>query len=248
MRLREFLLGTALMSFALLIAKASPPPLFSDEISDGFVSEKEAATEPSTSVSNPADLSPLIAKDKLLRAAYYDTLSILSTNNICSDFFGGPAVSIEAFNQLVGRLRKDYLPGSIAMRMTGETTNFRSERTKKQYRVFEKVLINAKGPFYQRSFSTADPHVPAIGTFEPNTKQARVLIFLHELGHLIEGQDGAWLLPNDGNSENVSRLNTRKIEGVCGTQIKNLGKSESKTLIAARKHANETLVSPGTKP
>jgi hypothetical protein len=248
MRLREFLLGTALMSFALLIAKASPPPLFRDEISDDFVSENEGVTEPSTSVSLPVAPSPLIAKDKVLRAAYYDTLSILSTNNLCSDFFGGPALSIEAFNQLVGRLRKDYLPVSIAMRMTGETTNFRNDITKKRYRVFERVMINARGPFYQSNFSKADPRVLPIGTFGPNTKQARVLIFLHELGHLIKGEDGAWLLPNDGDSEKASTLNTKKIEDVCRTQIKGVGKSESKTFIAARKHANEALVSPVTKP
>jgi hypothetical protein len=248
MRLREFLTGTALMSFALLIVKAGPPPLFRDEINDDFVSENEGATKPNMSVSLPAAPSPLIAKDKVLRAAYYDTLSILSTNNVCSDFFGGPALSIEAFNHLVGLLRKDHLSGSIAMRMTGETTNVRNEITKKQYRLFEKVSINANGSFYRGRFSITNPPVPPIGTFEPNTKQVRVLIFLHELGHLIKGKDGAWLLPNDGNSDDVSKLNTRKIEDVCGSQIKGLGKSESKTLIAERKTASENLISPGTKP
>jgi hypothetical protein len=248
MRLREFLIGTALMSFVLLIVKASPPPLFRHEISDDSVSENERATETNTSVFLPANLSPLIAKDKVLRAAYYDTLSILSTNNVCSDFFGGPALSIEAFNHFVSRIRKYHFSGSIAMVMTGETTNVRNNLTKKQFRLFEKVLVNANGPFYRSRFSTTDSQVPPVGTFEPNTKQVRALIFLHELGHLIKGEDGAWLLPNDGNSVNVSKLNTRKIEDVCGTQIKGLGKSESKMLIAARKQASENFVSPGTKP
>ncbi|MDQ2937591.1 MAG: hypothetical protein M3R67_08785 [Acidobacteriota bacterium] len=248
MRLREFLMSTALMSLALLSAKASPLSLFNHEIGDDFVSEHEGVREPDPSVSIPADPSPLIAEDKVLRAAYYDTLSILSTNNLCSDFFGGPALSIEAFTQFVGRMRKDHLSGGIAMRMTGETTNVRNDRTKKQYRLFEKVSINANGPFYRSRFSTTDPAVPPIGTFEPNTKEVRVLIFLHELGHLIKGEDGAWLLPNDGHSDNVSKLNTRKIEGVCGTQIKGLGKSESRTLIAELKHASENMVSQGTKP
>lgn len=247
MRLREFLVGTALMSFALVIAKAGPPPLFDDGVSDDFIGENRGATEPSTSVPIPPDPSPLIAEDKILRRAYYDTLSILSTNNLCSDFFGGPAASVEAFTQLMGRMRKEYLSGSIAMRMTGQTTNLQNDTTKKEYRLFEKVLINANGPFYRNRFTYPEPPGPPIGTFAPNTKEARVLIFLHELGHVIKGQDGEWLLPNDGNSEKVSKLNTRRIEGVCGDQIKGLGKSQSKMPLAARKQANENMGSKSTK-
>ena len=250
MRLREFLVGTALMSFALVITKASPPRLFHDEVSDDFASENKETVEPSTSpsVSIPPDPSPLIAKDKILREAYYDTLSILSTTNLCSDFFGGPAASVEAFNQLIGRMRKGYLSGSIAVRMTGETTNMLNATTRKEYRLFEKVQVNAKGPFYRNSFPFSDASFSHIGTFEPNTRQARVLIFLHELGHVVKGEDGEWLLPNDGNNNKVSNENTRRIQGICGDQIKGLEKSETKPLVAGRKHANENVVPTGVKP
>jgi hypothetical protein len=224
MRLREFLVGTALMSFALVITKASPPPLFHDEVSDDFVGENKETIEPNTSVSIPPEPSPLIAKDKILRTAYYDTLSILSTTNLCSDFFGGPEASVEAFSQLIGRMRKDYLSGSIGVRMTGETTNMLNATTKKEYRLFEKVQVNAKGPFYRNSFPFSDTSFAHIGTFEPNTRQARVLIFLHELGHVVKGEDGEWLLPNDGNNDKVSQENTRRIQGICGDQIKGLDK------------------------
>lgn len=61
MKLREFLIGTAMMSFTLVSANAITPNL----------------------------PSPLITEDKILGSAYYDTLSILSTPNECSDFLVG---------------------------------------------------------------------------------------------------------------------------------------------------------------
>ena len=37
--------------------------------------------------------------------------------------------------------------------------------------------------------------VPGVGAFQPNTREARTLILLHELAHLIRGKDGRWLIP-----------------------------------------------------
>lgn len=220
MKLRQLLISTAMMCLTLVSAQATTPSV----------------------------PSPLIDEDKILGSAYYDTLSILSTSNLCSDFFGGPAASVDAFNHLIGRLRTEYLSGSIAMRMTGQTTNMLNAATNKQYRLFEKVVLNAKGPFYRSRFSNSDPSVFPIGPFEPNTKQARVLIFLHELGHVVKGNDGEWLLPNDGGNAKVSKENTRRIQGICGDQIEGLRKSQTKMLLAGRKHTNEDIVPISVKP
>jgi len=81
-------------------------------------------------------------------------------------------------------------------------------------------VLNTNGPFYRKRLSQAEPTMPRIGTFEPNTREIRVLIFLHELGHVIKGEDGKWLLPDDGKSDDLSRQNSQKIEDVCGEQIK----------------------------
>src|SRR5688572_24458805 len=78
MRLRELLISTAMMSLTFASAKAITPPL----------------------------PSPLIEEDKVLGTAYYDTLSILSTPNECSDFFGGPSASVEVFNSFIEKVRK----------------------------------------------------------------------------------------------------------------------------------------------
>ena len=51
-------------------------------------------------------------------------------------------------------------------------------------------------------------------------------MFLHELGHMVKGESGAWLLPDDGKDESQSRDNTRKVEDVCAEQIKNLSKGD----------------------
>jgi hypothetical protein len=207
MRLRELLIGAAVMSLGFVSAKASTPP------------------EPSA----------LISEDKILGSAYYDTLSILSTPNECSDFFGGSASSVDGFNGLMGNARKDYFTNSIGIRMTGATVNVFNMRTRSKYRIFSKVSINGNGPFYRRKFSVTQPTVPGVGTFAANTKEARVLMFLHELGHVVQSGDGKWLLPDDGGNDELSRENTRKIESVCGNQIKSLGKGDTVMNLASGK-------------
>jgi len=73
-------------------------------------------------------------------------------------------------------------------------------------------------------------------------------MFLHELGHLLQGQSGDWLLPDDGGDEVLSRDNTRKIESVCGDQIKNLSKGNTAINSANGKHADEKRAMANTKP
>jgi len=232
MRRREFLMVIALLTIALVSAKANPAAVSKNASRDEQVPVSEVDIETDAEVS-PIEMlsvepSPLISKDKALGAAYFNTLSILSSNNTCSAFFGGPPASVEVFKQLIGKVRKDYVPRTIGIHMSGETVNISNAVTKTEYRLFDRVLINANGPFYRNRVSQSDRALPRIGTFQPNTNEARVLMFLHELGHVMKGEDGNWLLPNDGKDENLSRLNSQKIEDVCGKQIKALGKHEAR--------------------
>jgi len=223
MGLREFLFGTALMSIALVTTKASAPAVLGDECRPDFADDTPSIVEARTSVPTPSAPSPLISQDKVLGSAYYDTLNILRSDNPCSDFFGGPA-SVDIFNQLVSRIRKSVFSVGIGMSMSGPTTNIHDARTKKNYRLFDKVFLNSNGPFYRKKQAPWQPNVPGVGTFEPNTKEARVLMLLHELGHVMKGSDGHWLLPDDGKDEGLSRTNSNKIEDVCENEIKSLGK------------------------
>jgi hypothetical protein len=219
MKLRALFVSTAIMSLTVVSAKAA----------------------------NPSVPSPLIDEDEIVATAYHDTLSILSTPNECSDFFGGPD-SIESFNGFISKLRKSYFAPAIGIRMSGSFTNVLNVRTKKRYRLFDKVLINGNGPFYRKKYTDAQPFVSGVGKFGANTKQARVLMFLHELGHVIKGESGNWLLPDDGADESISRDNTKKIEDVCGEQIQNLGKGDFVMNSTRGKFAAEKPAEADPKP
>jgi hypothetical protein len=225
MRRREFVMVLALLAISLVSANANAPADFRGDSRDMPVpaskvdSNKDDQANP---IEIPVEASPLISRDKTLGAAYLNTLSILSTTNGCSLFFGGPAASVEVFKQLVRKVRKDYFPTAIGIQMSGETVNISNVGSKTEYRLFDKVTINANGPFYQRQFSPSNIPLHSVGTFGPNTKEVRVLMLLHELGHVMKGKDGNWLLPDDGEDQSLSRLNSRKIEGACGEQIKAL--------------------------
>lgn len=220
MKLRELLIGTAMIFLTFISVNATTPPL----------------------------PSPLITEDKILGSAYYDTLSILSTPNQCSEFFGGASISVEIFNSLIANVRKEYLSSRIGIRMSGSTINVSNAVTNSRYRLFAKVSINSNGPFYRSKVTNAQAFVPGIGSFQANSKEGRVLMFLHELGHIIKGQSGDWLLEDDGRNDALSKNNTRKIEDVCGKQIKNLGKGDNAMNAALGKHTDEKRAEASTKP
>jgi hypothetical protein len=97
-----------------------------------------------------------------------------------------------------------------------------------------KSSINANGAFYRRANFRSEQTVPGVGSFRPNTREVRLLILLHELGHMIRGLDGNWLLPDDGGNESLSRDNSRKIEKVCGDQIEKPSEGETIRNLAMR--------------
>jgi len=260
MRLREFLFGTAFMSLALVTVAAAPMPDNScvagigDQVWPWATGESKPNTDahagvPATpAMPVPALTSPIVIKDRIVGSAYYDALSILMEGNSCSDFFGGSSGSLEVFNGLMGRLSKGYYPVAIGMRMSGSITTVVNDKTKRAYRLFDKVSINANGPFYRRTISKSEPTVPRIANFPPDSREIRVLMLLHELGHLMKGAEGNWLLPDDGNDAQLSSANSKKIDEVCGDQIRELGKS-----VAGRKHSKqaqpqEALASVSTSP
>ena len=244
MRLRDYLIAAILMSLTLITGQAKPlPPELIDR--PDFAGDRLKSSEPPRRIPTPP---VFISGDKVLESVYYNTLAILSTNNRCSDFFGGPAASMEVFSQLMGQVRKEYLSPSIAMRMRGNITTAEDVRTNARYRLFDKVTINANGAFYKRKNFRSEPNVPGVGSFDANTREVRVLILLHELGHLIRGNDGEWLLPNDGSDEQLSRSNSHKIEEICGDQIRSLGDDKAQRNLARQNQTAEKLVLDTNSP
>ncbi len=157
-----------------------------------------------------------------LDRAYLDVRTLLSQQGSCSEFFGrGPAQDV--LEELVIKLREERLSdSSIGIRMSGPFTLFENSEKGFSYRLFANAELNTAGPFCRAKVSPAEPLVPGVGSFLPNTREARVLILLHELAHLIQGRDGAWLIPDDGYSPQLSRQNTATVESRCGKQIRAL--------------------------
>ena len=183
---------------------------------------------------------PLVRKDVVYISAYKDVYHILSAQNPCSSFFGGASKAVEVLNGLFRELETSRLPSSkIGLSMSGQTRNVRNAQTGTSYRLFEKAVINTSGPFYQKERNASGLSIPNIGSYSPNTREARAAILLHEIGHLIQGADGRWLLPNDGSSETQSRQNTATIETRCSEQLKELGGSKAEQNASVSEKADE---------
>jgi hypothetical protein len=178
----------------------------------------EAVRPRATALSSALDL-PSLSKLTPLDKAYLDVFSILREDNECSRFYSGPR-AIEALNQLKLQLKPAYLDRSIALRMQGQTSFTTNHATGLAYRLFDRAELNINGPFYKTSVFPLDSTVHRIGEFSPNTREARVTILLHELGHMIQTSANSFLLPNDGNDPAMSKQNTMRVVEVCREQIK----------------------------
>src|SRR5205085_5591160 len=115
----------------------------------------------------------------------------------------------ETLGRLVNQLRDGLIRDSgVGIRMSGAFTFYSRPEKGFSYRLFAEAHINSAGPFYRAKSFPTDPFIPNVGSFRPNTREARVLMLLHELGHLIVGPEGKWLLPDDANNPEQSARNT----------------------------------------
>lgn len=236
MRLRKYLFVCALILVMLLMDLGHTIAQELDEVNrdteiPATVNYSSGAPAKNVPAPVPTPLQTM-RKDSFVLSAYKDIYHILSVENPCSLFFGGPSKAVEVLNGLFSELEATRMNDSkVGLSMYGPVRTVSSARTGVKYRLFEKAVINTNGPFYRGKFSSADGFVPGVGSFQPNTREARATILLHEMGHLIQGLDGRWLLPNDGTSDEQSRKNTTTIETRCGDQIRELqrGNAEQKS-------------------
>jgi hypothetical protein len=203
--------------------------------------EARKSPEAARPVSIP-EPSESVSKDRALAMAYWDAMRILGTSNRCSMFFGGPIASVDVFSNFMGRVSRAYLPAGIGLKMSGDYVNVLNAETKVRYRLFDKASLNSEGPFYKRK-TPASGTISGVGTYPPATREGRVLMLLHELGHLMRSSTGEWLLPDDGDRMAESLNNTRKIESVCGEQLRAIDKQEPGPE-ALRQNNLEQSVSP----
>ncbi|HEY6804068.1 MAG TPA: hypothetical protein VI306_10850 [Pyrinomonadaceae bacterium] len=166
--------------------------------------------------------SALSSKDPrklgLVDQAYLDAFTILNDDNECSRLFGG-RYAISALNEFVHRLKPAYLDHNVAIRMSGAITTMQSNKTGFAFRAFDKTEINMSGSFFQNS-----GHAPVVSNYQPNTRESRVVVLLHELGHMVKGSDDNWVLPDDGTDRSLSVENTRHVVSACRKQIESVSK------------------------
>jgi hypothetical protein len=176
----------------------------------------EAAPLPAPQLHPPAGLADA--------DSYADAFRVLREDSSCSRFYGGPRLALTVLNSLALQLRRRSLgPGPVGVSMSGDYTVYRDGAAGGTYRLFEEAFINADGPFLLR---VSMPHAPRmqIGRFPAETRQAKVLLLLHEMGHLVRAPVGdGWLLPDDGGDSRLSERNTQAVESQCLKQLLVLG-------------------------
>jgi hypothetical protein len=244
MRTRELTAGAFLLLLA--ISQMSAGPLLKTGPTRSWAApeyEPGRVPERLKPVVIPEPSSMLVREDEALSTAYYDTMRILGSGNQCSAFFGGSEASVSVFSNFMAGVKRTYLPAGIGLKMSGDYVNVLNATTQLKYRLFEKASVNRAGPFYQRKSSASTMSIFGVGSFQPSSREARVLMLLHELGHLMKGSDGKWLLPDDGSSMADSLNNTRKIESICGDQIREMS-NQVVVVDSTRQNSSEQTVSP----
>ena len=164
----------------------------------------------------------LVKKDWSLAQAYSDVFKILSDQNSCSSFYGGPRAATAVLNDFVVLVQSQPMQREVTFQMVGTPRLLRDLATGASYRLFDRTLVNTNGSFYQRRVELMREYPSDIGDFAPGSRQARALILLHELGHLIQDENGDWLIPDDGHNGPQSKANTLRVQQACRVQLETL--------------------------
>jgi len=164
---------------------------------------------------------PLVVtkKDWNITQAYTDVFKILSDQNTCSDFYRGPRTATTVLNGFVRRVKSQSLLRDVSFEMVGNPRIIRDPATGASYRLFEKTMVNINGSFYQRRADPMRKFPSDVGNFAAGSRAARALILLHELGHLIQDENGEWLIPDDGFDGRQSKENTLRVQQACRKEL-----------------------------
>src|SRR6266404_4411075 len=169
-----------------------------------------------------------------INAAVTDALSILSTDNPCSQFFGGSNPQngsrdgTEVLTGLAKVLRADNISAidtSTGIQLSN-FSNVENTQTGLEYQMPASAIVNQRGPFFGSG---------SFGSFGSTSRAGRALAILHEVAHLIkaatviefdkhgrEKVSDMWLIPEDGGKPDLSRENSARVEAACRDQLKAL--------------------------
>jgi hypothetical protein len=213
-------LGRLILVFMLF--QAAPSHAQQVQVEQGNTDTESVMVESAAGKANLLRPVGLLKKDWDLTRAYFDVFSILSKENSCSSFYGGPRTGTTVLNRFATLVRPASLVREVTFQMKGRPQLVHDGPSNTLYRLFDNNVVNVAGAFYQRREDLSRKFPADVGNFRPGTRPARALILLHELGHLIQGHDGDWLLPDDGNDDRRSRANTVRVQAACRTQLERL--------------------------
>jgi hypothetical protein len=157
-------------------------------------------------------------RDSSFKRAYSDVFAMLHEGNSCSQFYGGPRLATTVLNSFITQIKPGLLLREVSMEMSGSLQLIHEQSTGASYRLFGRAVVNVNGSFYNHR---PDPSEQSryIGKYLSGTRSARALILLHEMAHLIRAENGAWLIPDDGNDRLRSTDNTRRVQRACLEQL-----------------------------
>jgi hypothetical protein len=201
---------------------ATPPAPKANEQPEASRPGKSYARPTAVSLRVPAPPLSLPARLSLIDRAYADAYTILSENNTCSSFFGGPRFATVVLNALRPRLEMTVVANDVGIVMSGPIISSMDAGTGLPYRLFKRAQVNLTGPFFRSASRVSQTFFRRIGRYPANTRKARVLMLLHELGHLVPGANGRWLLPNDADDHVQVYVNTDTVMAQCTEQLEAL--------------------------
>src|SRR5690348_14017347 len=82
--------------------------------------------------------------------AYADVFKILSDQNTCSSFYGGPRPATIVLNSFIPAVKSQRLAPLVIFKMSGRPQIRQDPVSGASYRLFEKVTVNDNSSFYQR--------------------------------------------------------------------------------------------------
>lgn len=140
--------------------------------------------------------------------------SILSQDNDCSRFFGGP----QSATTILGVLRSSLQFGALSNPVIGismtvvapSSANLHPAGNGFMYREPQNAILNINGIFF---------HTRVLAEYLSNTLAGRLVQLFHEEAHLTVTPTGALRIPNDGFAGVVSRLNTGTVLAACRPAI-----------------------------
>src|SRR6476469_4619052 len=90
----------------------------------------------------------LTKRDREITQAYGDVFKILSDQNDCSSFYGGPRTATTVLNNFLPAVESHRLMRDVTFVMTGRPRLLQDPASGTSYRLFEKVTVNTNSSFY----------------------------------------------------------------------------------------------------